>query len=53
MRTIAVYNKMFYTPEDFQGSADLIVSSLEALNPSIIEAELALHGKEGQSPTVQ
>jgi beta-phosphoglucomutase-like phosphatase (HAD superfamily) len=53
MRTIAVYNNLLYTPEDFQGSADVIVSSLEALTPNILEAELTLHGKEGQSPTVQ
>jgi HAD superfamily hydrolase (TIGR01509 family) len=49
MRTIAVSNKMFYTPQDFQGSADVIVSSLEALSPNTIEAEFTRSGKEGPS----
>ncbi|OLB29570.1 MAG: hypothetical protein AUH05_21530 [Ktedonobacter sp. 13_2_20CM_53_11] len=48
MRTIAVSHKMFYTPEDFQGSADVIVSSLEALNSNIIEAELRISGSRSQ-----
>jgi HAD superfamily hydrolase (TIGR01509 family) len=40
MKTIAVYNKLYYSPEDFKGKADIVVCSLEKLSFKILDTAL-------------